>query len=110
MGPTASGKTDLAVDLVEKYPCELISVDSALVFKDMDIGTAKPDDATLARAPHKLISFLDPSESYSVAEFRHDALAEMKKSDRCRQSTGSGGWNHAVFQSSGKWFGGYAKC
>ena len=79
MGPTASGKTDLAVDLVEKYPCELISVDSALVFKDMDIGTAKPDDATLARAPHKLISFLDPSESYSVAEFRHDALAEMKK-------------------------------
>ena len=79
MGPTASGKTDLAVDLVEKYPCELISVDSALVFKDMDIGTAKPDDATLARAPHKLISFLDPSESYSVAEFRHDALTEMKK-------------------------------
>ena len=78
MGPTASGKTDLAVELVEKYPCELISVDSALVFKDMDIGTAKPDDATLARAPHKLISFLDPSESYSVAEFRQDALAEMK--------------------------------
>lgn len=78
MGPTASGKTDLAVELVEKHPCELISVDSALVFKDMDIGTAKPDDATLARAPHKLINFLDPSESYSAAEFRRDALAEMK--------------------------------
>lgn len=78
MGPTASGKTDLAVDLVDKYPCELISVDSALVFKDMDIGTAKPDEDTLARAPHKLISFLDPSESYSAADFRRDALAEMK--------------------------------
>lgn len=78
MGPTASGKTDLAVDLVDKYPCELISVDSALVFKDMDIGTAKPDEDTLAHAPHKLISFLDPSESYSAADFRRDALAEMK--------------------------------
>ena len=78
MGPTASGKTDLAVDLVDKYSCELISVDSALVFKDMDIGTAKPDEETLAHAPHKLISFLDPSESYSAADFRRDALAEMK--------------------------------
>ncbi|PWQ99806.1 tRNA (adenosine(37)-N6)-dimethylallyltransferase MiaA [Leucothrix pacifica] len=78
MGPTASGKTDLAVDLVDKYPCELISVDSALVFKGMDIGTAKPDEETLRRAPHKLISFLDPSESYSAADFRRDALAEMK--------------------------------
>ncbi len=78
MGPTASGKTDLAVNLVDKYPCELISVDSALVFKGMDIGTAKPDEETLRRAPHKLISFLDPSESYSAADFRRDALAEMK--------------------------------
>lgn len=78
MGPTAAGKTDLAVDLVDKYPCELISVDSALIYKGMDIGTAKPDDATLARAPHKLIDFLDPSESYSAAEFRRDALIEMK--------------------------------
>ncbi|WP_022953850.1 tRNA (adenosine(37)-N6)-dimethylallyltransferase MiaA [Leucothrix mucor] len=78
MGPTASGKTDLAIDLCDNYPFELIGVDSAQIYKDMDIGTAKPDDATLERAPHRLISFLDPSESYSVAEFRRDALAEMK--------------------------------
>ena len=78
MGPTASGKTDLAVALCNDYPFELISVDSALVFKDMDIGTAKPDAATLERAPHRLISFVDPSESYSAAQFRIDALAEMR--------------------------------
>ena len=78
MGPTASGKTDLAVDLVERHDCELISVDSALVYKGMDIGTAKPDAETLQRAPHKLISFLDPSESYSAADFRRDALSEME--------------------------------
>ncbi len=78
MGPTASGKTDLAIDLCEDYPFELIGVDSAQIYKGMDIGTAKPDEATLKRAPHRLISFLDPSESYSAAEFRHDALAEMQ--------------------------------
>lgn len=78
MGPTASGKTDLAIDLCEDYPFELIGVDSAQIYKGMDIGTAKPDEATLKRAPHHLISFLDPSESYSAAEFRHDALAEMQ--------------------------------
>jgi tRNA dimethylallyltransferase len=78
MGPTASGKTDLAVDLVERHNCELISVDSALVYKDMDIGTAKPDAETLKRAPHRLISFIDPSESYSAADFRRDALSEME--------------------------------
>ena len=79
MGPTASGKTDLAVELMDKYPCELISVDSALIYKDMDIGTAKPDEQTLKRAPHRLISFLDPAESYSAADFRRDALKEMKE-------------------------------
>ncbi|MCL4147152.1 UNVERIFIED_CONTAM: hypothetical protein GTU68_047549 [Idotea baltica] len=78
MGPTAAGKTDLAIELANSYACELISVDSALVYKDMDIGTAKPDDDTLARAPHKLINFLDPAESYSAAEFRKDALHEME--------------------------------
>ncbi|MGB1311825.1 MAG: tRNA (adenosine(37)-N6)-dimethylallyltransferase MiaA [Leucothrix sp.] len=78
MGPTASGKTDLAVDLANKYPCELISVDSALVYKGMDIGTAKPDAETLKQAPHRLISFLDPAESYSAADFRRDALDEMQ--------------------------------
>jgi tRNA dimethylallyltransferase len=77
MGPTASGKTDLAIFLREHFPVELISVDSALVYKGMDIGTAKPDAQTLAGAPHRLIDFLDPSESYSAARFREDALREM---------------------------------
>lgn len=77
MGPTASGKTDLAVALTEHLPCDIISVDSALVYRGMDIGTAKPDAATLTRAPHRLISFLDPSEPYSAAQFRLDAMREM---------------------------------
>jgi tRNA dimethylallyltransferase len=77
MGPTASGKTDLAVALVEHFNCEIISVDSALVYRDMDIGTAKPDADTLARAPHRLIDIIDPAESYSAARFRDDALREM---------------------------------
>ncbi len=77
MGPTASGKTDLAVALHEHLPCELISVDSALVYRGMDIGTAKPDTETLARAPHRLIDIRDPAEPYSAAEFCEDALREM---------------------------------
>ncbi|MDD2686515.1 MAG: tRNA (adenosine(37)-N6)-dimethylallyltransferase MiaA [Gallionella sp.] len=77
MGPTASGKTGVAVELVQRMPVELISVDSALVFRDMDIGTAKPDAATLARAPHHLIDIIDPTEAYSAAAFRHDALRLM---------------------------------
>lgn len=77
MGPTASGKTDLAAALVERLPCEIISVDSALVYRGMDIGTAKPDAALLARAPHRLIDILDPAEAYSAARFRADALREM---------------------------------
>lgn len=77
MGPTASGKTDLAVSLVEQGLCEIISVDSALIYKGMDIGTAKPDAELLARAPHRLIDICEPTESYSAAEFREDALAEM---------------------------------
>nr|WP_269087631.1 tRNA (adenosine(37)-N6)-dimethylallyltransferase MiaA [Candidatus Reidiella endopervernicosa] len=77
MGPTASGKTDLAVELVRRLPCELISVDSALVYREMDIGTAKPDAETLREAPHRLIDILDPAESYSAAQFREDALREM---------------------------------
>lgn len=75
MGATATGKTDLAVALVEQMNCELISVDSALIYKGMDIGTAKPDAETLARAPHHLIDICDPAESYSAAQFRSDALA-----------------------------------
>ena len=77
MGPTASGKTALAIELIKNRPFEIISVDSALIYKDMDIGTAKPDGDTLAMAPHRLISFLDPAESYSVGDFRRDALREM---------------------------------
>jgi len=77
MGPTASGKTGVAVELVNHLPVELISVDSALVYRDMDIGTAKPDTATLARAPHHLIDIINPTEAYSAAAFRHDALRLM---------------------------------
>ena len=77
MGPTASGKTGVAVELVQHLPVELISVDSALVFRDMNIGTAKPDAAILARAPHHLIDIIDPTEAYSAAAFRHDALRLM---------------------------------
>lgn len=79
MGPTAAGKTDLAIALHERLGCELISVDSALIYRGMDIGTAKPSVAELARAPHRLIDILDPTESYSAARFRDDALAEMDK-------------------------------
>lgn len=77
IGPTASGKTGLAIKLMQYFPIELISVDSALVYKGMDVGTAKPTDEELQQAPHRLISFLDPSEPYSAAEFRKDALKEM---------------------------------
>ncbi|MDE2310509.1 MAG: tRNA (adenosine(37)-N6)-dimethylallyltransferase MiaA [Betaproteobacteria bacterium] len=77
MGPTASGKTNVAVELAQRLPVELISVDSALVYRDMDIGTAKPNTATLARAPHHLIDIIYPTEAYSAAAFRHDALRLM---------------------------------
>ena len=77
MGPTASGKTALAVELVQRFPMDIISVDSALIYKGMDIGSAKPDAETLKLAPHRLIDFLDPTESYSAADFRNDALKEM---------------------------------
>jgi tRNA dimethylallyltransferase len=77
MGPTASGKTQVAVELVQRLALEIISVDSALIYRGMDIGTAKPDAATLAVAPHRLIDIRDPAEAYSAAEFRDDALREM---------------------------------
>jgi len=77
MGPTASGKTDLAVALSEHLPCDIVSVDSAMVYRGMDIGTAKPDAATLARAPHRLIDCCDPAEAYSAARFCEDARREM---------------------------------
>ena len=77
MGPTASGKTDLAVALHDPLPVELVSVDSALVYRGMDIGTAKPAPELLARVPHRLVDILDPAEAYSAGRFRDDALAAM---------------------------------
>ncbi len=77
MGPTASGKTATALWLAERFPVELISVDSALVFRDMDIGTAKPDAATLQAFPHHLIDLISPEEAYSAARFRNEALVIM---------------------------------
>ncbi|HBI78868.1 MAG TPA: tRNA (adenosine(37)-N6)-dimethylallyltransferase MiaA, partial [Marinobacter adhaerens] len=77
MGPTASGKTDLAMALCDHLPCDIISVDSAMIYRGMDIGTAKPTAAELARAPHRLIDICDPAETYSAADFRRDALTAM---------------------------------
>ena len=77
MGPTASGKTGAAVDLISKLPVEIISVDSALVYRDMHIGTAKPDAETLTKAPHHLIDIIEPTNAYSAANFRSDALRLM---------------------------------
>jgi len=78
MGPTASGKTTLAVRLRQEFPLDIISVDSALVYRGMDIGTAKPDADVLAKAPHRLLDIREPTGSYSAANFRHDALREME--------------------------------
>lgn len=72
MGPTASGKTALACELVQHLPVEIISVDSAMVYRGMNIGTAKPDAETLRRAPHQLIDIIDPPDSYSAANFCDD--------------------------------------
>lgn len=80
MGPTASGKTDLAMQLADLINGDLISVDSALIYKGMDIGTAKPTPEELSKYPHQLISFLDPAEVYSAADFRKDALEAIEKS------------------------------
>jgi tRNA dimethylallyltransferase len=79
MGPTASGKTAVAARLVRELPCEIISVDSAQVYKGMDIGTAKPDADLLRKAPHHLLDLIEPHESYSAARFRDDALTLMRE-------------------------------
>ncbi|MBQ4853497.1 tRNA (adenosine(37)-N6)-dimethylallyltransferase MiaA [Rhodanobacter sp. B2A1Ga4] len=79
MGPTASGKTALACGLSERFPLDLVSVDSALVYRGMDIGTAKPDPATLARHPHALVDIRDPAQPYSAADFCADALPVMQR-------------------------------
>jgi len=77
MGPTASGKTDLAIELVKRFPCEIVSVDSALIYREMDIGTAKPSAQELALAPHRMIDILDPSEVFSAADFCVQAQAHI---------------------------------
>ena len=79
LGPTASGKTDCAIRLAEEFPCDLISVDSALVYRGMDIGTAKPDAATLDRTPHRLIDILEPEDAYSAGRFVKDAVREIEE-------------------------------
>jgi len=79
MGPTASGKTGLAVEWVRRRNAAIVSVDSALVYRGMDIGTAKPDAATLAVAPHRVIDLREPHEPYSAAEFRDDALTALRE-------------------------------
>ncbi|MDR1163552.1 MAG: tRNA (adenosine(37)-N6)-dimethylallyltransferase MiaA [Candidatus Accumulibacter sp.] len=82
MGPTASGKSALALALARRFPVEIVSVDSAQVFRGMDIGTAKPDSETRARFPHHLIDLVTPEESYSAARFRNDALDAMARITR----------------------------
>jgi len=77
IGPTASGKSQISLDIAENFPVEIISVDSAQVYRYMDIGTAKPNRAVLARVPHHLINLIDPSQHYSAAQFRNDALRVM---------------------------------
>lgn len=79
MGPTASGKTDLALAWASRWPLQLVSVDSALVYRGMDIGSAKPDAETLARVPHRLVDVRDPWEAYSAAQFATDATVAMEQ-------------------------------
>jgi tRNA dimethylallyltransferase len=79
MGPTASGKSAIALELAQRLPVEIVSVDSAQVYRGMDIGTAKPDAATRARVPHHLLDLIDPDQSYSAARFRADALAAIAR-------------------------------
>jgi tRNA dimethylallyltransferase len=80
MGPTASGKSDLALALADALPCDIVSVDSAQVYRGMDIGTAKPTPEVLARVPHRLVDICDPADAYSAARFRDDALAAIAES------------------------------
>lgn len=85
MGPTCSGKTTIALELAQNLPCEIISVDSGQIYRHMDIGTAKPDAATLKRVPHHLINIIEPTERFSAGQFRENALrlmAEISARDR----------------------------
>ena len=82
MGPTASGKTDLALEIADAYPCEIISVDSVMVYRDLNIGSAKPSAKILQNYPHHLVDIINPDESYSVANFCNDALSLIKQSHK----------------------------
>lgn len=82
MGPTATGKTDLAIELARSLPVDIISVDSTMVYRGLDIGTGKPDQATLNEIPHGLVDIRDPAETYSVYDFLTDAQALVKESQR----------------------------
>lgn len=79
MGPTASGKTDLALRISEEFPCEIISVDSVMVYRGLDIGSAKPSEAVVQKYPHHLIDIIDPQHAYSAANFRADALRLIRE-------------------------------
>lgn len=85
MGPTASGKSQLALEIAAQFPVEIISVDSAQIYRCMNIGTAKPDQETLKNIPHHLIDMIDPTGRYSVAQFRRDALNRMQEITRRRK-------------------------
>src|SRR5436190_15339641 len=78
LGPTASGKSTLAMELAARFPLEIVSVDSAQVYRGMDIGTAKPDAATRASVPHHLVDIVDPTDPYSAGRFRSDAMRAME--------------------------------
>lgn len=80
MGPTATGKTEMAMRIADIMPTQIISVDSAMIYKKMDLGTAKPDQSTLQQYPHKLIDICEPTDRYSTAEFRRDALLVIEES------------------------------
>ncbi len=99
MGPTAVGKTDLAIALSEKLPIDIISVDSAMVYRGMDVGTAKPSAEELAKAPHQLIDICDPSHAYSVAEFMSDAKLAITESIRNDRIPVLVGGTHMYFHS-----------
>ncbi len=98
MGPTASGKTALACELYEQGQFELISVDSALIYQDMDIGTAKPTKEEQAQYPHHLIDIITPLEVYSAAQFVDDATRLIDQCHQRRQNAYFSWWNHAVLQ------------
>ena len=103
LGPTASGKTALALKLADRFPLGIISVDSALVYRGMDIGTAKPDSVTLARYPHHLINLIEPTEAYSAARFcsdAHEAIGQVTSQGKIPLLVGG---TMLVFEGAARW-------